>query len=75
MNKYVEILIQQNPKYEIECENCNYKFFVKTKDIFDSGDTYTTNCPKCCKQISYTNINKWVRQAEKEMKDAGIEIF
>lgn len=75
MNKYIEVLIKQNPIFEIECNNCKHKFFVKTKDVFSSENTYTTNCPKCHLSTGLSDIDNYIRTIEKEMKKSGIEVI
>ena len=72
MDKYVEVLCNQNPYIELECERCKAVTKVKSKELF-KRKTYDLVCPKCKKSTTY-DTTKFVIDFVKQMKDLGFMV-
>lgn len=74
MNKYAEVLASQNPTMEHKCENCNHKNKIKTKELLSAKKDYVYTCPKCGAETAFKNVPAFIKDFEKQMKKAGIQV-
>lgn len=76
MDKFVRILSEQNPEFELICKNpeCRRKTKVRTVNYYSSPNgEYELQCPHCGMSTTYTGITKDLAQLKKKFKDIGIK--
>ncbi len=64
MEKHIEIFCEQNPVFEVTCQNCNTKNKIPMKNLLKTKYSYTMTCENCRKTTEidthsfYKELNK-----------------
>lgn len=75
MDKFIKVLVKNNPNMEIECRNpeCRKKIKIKSIDFFTSPNgVYQFVCPNCNKSSEIDNIDQYIADLKKKFKSLGI---
>lgn len=74
MNKYAEVFEKQNPEWVQPCMNCNHNNKFRTKNVLRSKKDFVFTCTKCGADNTLKDIPAIIKDFEKQMKKAGIEV-
>lgn len=70
MDKYIKTFCEQNPKFDLECPNCNKKNTFKSKDVFNKKE-FSFSCKNCGSHIT-VDTTPFIKEFQKALNSIGI---